>query len=102
MIGRARRIGRTVPLAYMAEAYVNVPRSVRLLALEFASDIELLVTDNSGDPGHADNHNDIERAVAATGSYTISDCLRGMDYELTQINSEDPIPDDILREANVR
>ncbi len=50
MIGRARRIGRTVPLAYMAEAYVNVPRAVRLLKGEFESDIELLVTDNSAQP----------------------------------------------------
>jgi hypothetical protein len=102
MIGRARRIGRTVPLAYMAEAYVNVPKAVRLLKREFGSDIELLVTDNSGEPGYAEKHNDIERAVQTTGRYTVMDCLRRMDHELTQISSEDPIPDDILQEANVR
>jgi hypothetical protein len=102
MIGRARRIGRTVPLAYMAEAYVNVPKAVRLLKWEFGSDISLLVTDNSGEPGYAEKHNYIERAVETTGRYTVSDCLRRMDHELTRIDHEDPIPDDILREANIR
>ena len=102
MIGRARRIGRTVPLAYMAKAYVNVPKAVRALKRELGSDIELLVTDNSWDPEYADQHNDIEKAVETTGRYTVADCLRRMDHELTQISREDPIPDAILQEANVR
>ena len=92
-IGRARRIGRTVPLAYMAEAYVNVPKPVRILKWEFGSDLSLLVTDNTGEPGNAEKHNDIARAVETTGRYPVNDCLSRMDHELTRINREDPIPD---------
>ncbi len=102
MIGRARRIGRTVPLAFMARAYVEVPAYVAMLGATFQSALDIGVIDNSYDQGHAIAHDSLARALSETGAYTKEECLRCMDDELEQIHHRDPIPEDVLREARLR
>lgn len=102
MIARAREIGRTVPLSYMAQAYVDVPAFALFLSQTFGAKLQLRVTDNSGAPDALDNHDDIFRAVKETGAYTVKKCLRFMDDELDKIQQSDPVPEDILKEATRR
>ncbi len=102
MIARARRIGRTVPVNFMAKAYVEVPAFVAMLQATFRQQLTVRVTDNSYDPGHALDHNNLSRALVETGAYTREECLRCMDDELQHIHDRDPIPDDILHEARLR
>ncbi len=102
MIGRARRIGRTVPLAFMARAYVEVPAYVAMLGATFGDALDIGVIDNSYEQGSAIAHNSLARALSETGAYTTEVCLRCMDDELEQIHHRDSIPDDVLREARLR
>jgi len=102
MIDRAIRIGRTVPLAFMASTYVGVPRIVLELQHEFGPALRIAVSDNSRTPDEVVRHNDIRRAVAETGRYTVEDCLRAMDDELHQIDKRKAIPVGILHEAQLR
>jgi hypothetical protein len=99
MISRARAIGRTVPLGYMARAYVEVPAFALHLSHAFSTALQLRVTDNSGARDAPNNHDDILRAVKETGRYTVNECLRCMDDELDKIHQDDPIPNDIRNEA---
>jgi hypothetical protein len=102
MIDRARRIGRTVPLAFMAKAYVEVPVYVAMLGATFQGALDIGVIDNSYKPGHAIAHDSIARTLSETGVYTVEECLRCMDDELEQIHRRVAIPDNILREARLR
>lgn len=100
MIDRARAIGRTVPILYMAKMYVEVPRIVQNLIARFGEDLTLLVTNNSETPQHAVPHNDIERALYHVSRYTEKKCLEIMDAQLNEIHTgSNPIPDAILHEA---
>jgi hypothetical protein len=102
MIARAIQIGRTVPLAFMAKTYVEVPRIVWELSQQFGARLRISVTDNSGTPSEATQHNDIIRAVRETGRYTVEGALREMDDELDKIQDRNPIPPRILHEARLR
>jgi hypothetical protein len=102
MIARSRRIGRTVPLEYMANAYIEVPKIALYLSGKFSPQLQLKVTDNSGAQDSPDTHDDILRAVRETSAYNLSRCLRCMDEELDKINEVDPILEEILREAKRR
>ena len=102
MIGRARRIGRTVPLAFMARAYVEVPEFVAMLSATFQDALDIGVTDNSYAEGDAISHDSLARALSETGAYTKEECLRSMDDELQHIHNADPIPVKILHEAKLR
>lgn len=102
MVARARRIGRTVPLAFMAKAYVEVPAFVMMLRATFGKRLDIGVTDNSYAPGQSISHDDLLRALAETGAYTKEECLRCMDDELERIHRSDPIPDSIFSEARLR
>jgi len=102
MIGRARRIGRTVPLAFMARAYVEVPAYVAMLGATFQDALDIGVIDNSYEQGNAIAHDSLARTLAETGVYTVEECLRCMDDELEQIHHRNPVPDDVLREARLR
>ena len=102
MILRARRIGRTVPVAYMAKAYSGVPRIVRDLSREYKKSLELLIANNSGAEDQVVFHQRIEEAVHSTGRYTEVDCLEIMDHELGEIHQAEKIPDSILQEARLR
>jgi hypothetical protein len=102
MIERARRIQRTVPLAYMAETYVAVPQIVADLKSEFGLSLTIQLTDNSFAPTEAVHHTDIAACLAVTGRYTKDGCLRAMHHELDRINQESAIPPEILLEAKRR
>ena len=102
MILRARRIGRTVPVAYMAKAYSGVPRIVRDLSREYKKSLELLIANNSGAEDQVVFHQRIEEAVHSTGRYTEVECLEIMDRELGEIHQAEKIPDSILQEARLR
>jgi hypothetical protein len=101
MIDRARAIGRTVPIAYMAKMYVGVPQIVRDLKARFG-EVTLLVTNNSETPQYAVPHNDIDRALYHISRYTEDQCLEIMDAQLNEIHTgSNPIPDAILLEARI-
>ena len=102
MIARSRRIGRTVPLAYIAKAYIEVPKIALHVGGKFSPLLQLRVTDNSGTQDSPNTHDDILKAVTETSAYTLTECLRCMDEELGKINEIDPIPEEILREAKRR
>jgi hypothetical protein len=102
MVQRARRIGRTVPLAYMAETYVGVPLLIAQLRQVFGKSLLLTLMNNSGTEVNVGLHRDIQQMLAEVGQYTVEGCLRVMDDELGQINQEDPIPPEILKEAKLR
>jgi hypothetical protein len=51
MFKRAKRIGRTDQLDYMAEAYYKVPQVLEALKNEFSGRLKIHVVDNSGEPG---------------------------------------------------
>ncbi len=102
MIMRARRIKRTVPLAYMAKTYSGVPRIVRDLTRQFKNQLELLIANNSGTEDEVVFHQRIDEAVTSTGRYTEQECLKVMDHELDQIHQAEEIPDSILQEAKLR
>jgi hypothetical protein len=103
MIARAIQIGRTVPLAFMAKAYVEVPQIVLDLAWQFGSRLSISVCDNSGLPTDALRHDSIWRAFdETTERYTVEGCLREMDDELNEIQHRNPIPPHILYEARLR
>jgi len=99
MIGRALAIGRTVPIAYMAETYVGVPRMVEHLHLEFGRGLQITLMNNSARPVDVVLHHDIQQMFSDIGRYTVESCLRVMDDELRQIHEVDPISPQILREA---
>ncbi len=85
MIGRARAIGRTVPLTYMAKAYLGVPALVEAVRDEFGLALTLLVTNNSETPAQAVHHNRIERALYHVNRYTEKTALEAMHGELNKI-----------------
>ncbi len=102
MVTRAIQIGRTVPLAFMAKTYIEVPHIVFDLSQEFGDRLRISVTDNSGTPADALRHNDIYRALKETGRYTVEGCLKEMDDELDEIESRNSIPAQVLHEARLR
>jgi hypothetical protein len=102
MIARARAIGRTVPVAYMAETYVGVPLMVANLQSEFGSGLRTTLMNNSSTGADVVLHHDIQQLFADLGRYTVESCLRVMDDELSQIHKGDPIPPGILQEAKRR
>ncbi len=102
MIARAIQIGRTVPLAFMAKTYIEVPHIVFDLSQEFGDRLRIAVTDNSGTPADTLPHNDIFRTLKETGRYTVDGCLKEMDDELDEIESHNAIPPQILHEARLR
>lgn len=100
MIDRARAIGRTVPIDYMAKMYVRVPLIVEDLKARFGEDLTLLVTNNSETPQHAVPHNNVVRALYHVNRYTEQQCLEIMDAQLNEIHTgSNPIPDAIFHEA---
>ncbi len=100
MISRARRIGRTVPLAYMAQTYLSVPFLVRELLARFGSSVTVRVTNNSETPDLAVHHDRLDRAVYHVTRYTEDSALEAMRAELDEIrNSSHGIPTEILTEA---
>lgn len=102
MIARARGIGRTVPLAYMAKAFSSVPQSVLRLSELFREELQIFVTNNSWTPAEAEQHDNLAKALGDTEAYTEGRCLEMMDHELTEIHRETPIPASILNEARLR
>jgi hypothetical protein len=102
MIARAIQIGRTVPLAFMAKTYVEVPHIVFDLSQQFGARLRISVSDNSGKPTDVVRHNDIYRALSDTGRYTVEGCLKEMDDELNEIDNRNPIPPQIFHEARLR
>jgi predicted ABC-type ATPase len=102
MIDRARAIGRTVPIEYMAKMYVRVPLIVQALKARFNAQLTLLVTNNSETPQHAVPHNDIVRALYHVNRYNERECLEIMDAQLSEIRAgSNPIPDAIFHEARL-
>jgi len=102
MIGRARRVGRTVPLAYMAQTYVGVPQIVQQLHEHFGRSLLLTLMNNSGAVRDVIIHHDVQQMIQDIGSYNGESCLRVMNDELRQIDQEEPVPPEILREAKLR
>jgi hypothetical protein len=102
MIERARRIGRTVPLAFIARTWVEVPYIVARLADEFPTVLRVALADNSRGPGEVVRHESLARLLAGVEEYTVPSCLREMDDELHEIDKREPIPDSILHEAQLR
>jgi hypothetical protein len=102
MIDRARRVGRTVPLAYMAQTYVGVPGIVQKLRDLFGKSLLLTLMNNSGEVRDVVIHHDAQQMIDDIGPYNTESCLRVMNDELSQIDQEDPIPNEILREASLR
>jgi hypothetical protein len=102
MIARAIRIGRTVPLAFMAKTYVEVPQIVFNLSQQFGDRLRIAVTDNSGTPADVLQHNNIDWALRETGRYTVEGCLREMDDELDEIQNRNPVPHRVVQEARLR
>jgi hypothetical protein len=66
MVARAKDIGRTVPVDYMAEAYHAAPRVLDQMQKEFGDRIRVLGVDNSGAPGQQVVHADAERFLQNT------------------------------------
>jgi hypothetical protein len=102
MIDRARRVGRTVPLQYMAETYVGVPQIVKQLQDHFGAALRLTLMNNSGAVREVVIHNDVQQMLADIGLYNKESCLRVMDDELSQVNQENPIPPEIFHQAKLR
>ncbi len=100
MISRAQRIGRTVPLRYMARTFVNVPLLVSQLRDLFGEQITLLVTNNSETPELVVHHHRIGRALYHVSRYTEETALEAMHGELDEIEGGPiPIAASILKEA---
>ena len=100
MITRARRIGRTIPLPYMAQTYLTVPLLVRDLESTFGSSLTIRVTNNSETPDQAVHHNRLERALYHVTRYTEKSALEAMYAELDELSrASDTVPPAILHEA---
>jgi hypothetical protein len=98
MIERARRIGRTIPVTYMAATYIEVPALVARLQLKFGMHVQL--TNNSRSPAEAIHHTGIARALLDVGRYNKESALEAMLGELDAICAgPNKIPAAILREA---
>jgi hypothetical protein len=102
MVSRARRVGRTVPLAYMAQTYVDLPQIVKQLHEHFGASLFLTLMNNSGAVRDVIIHHDVQQLIEEIGSYNRENCLRVMNDELRQIDREDPIQPSILHEAKIR
>jgi Tfp pilus assembly pilus retraction ATPase PilT len=102
MIDRARLVGRTVPLQYMAQTYVGVPEIVKQLHDHFGTALLLTLMNNSGAVREVVIHHDVRQLTADIGFYNSESCLRVMDDELSQIDQENPIPPEILHQAKLR
>lgn len=78
MISRARTIGRTVPLSYMAKAYLGVPSIVSALEAKYGQILRIRVTNNSEAEAFAVDHNRTERALYHVNRYTEKAVLEAM------------------------
>jgi hypothetical protein len=90
MVRRAMRIGRTVPLRYMAETYVGVPERVRRLQTVFGQRLTVRVTNNSESPDKAVHHNRIQRAIYHVSRYTQESALEAMLAKFDEISEAIP------------
>jgi hypothetical protein len=101
MILRAMREGRTVPIRYMAETYIRVPKIVGSVAHEFGRRIAIRVVNNSESPELQVPHNNVERAIYHVNRYTEAQALEAMNGELDKLGRDHAISDDILAEARL-
>jgi hypothetical protein len=103
MIDRARRIGRTVQLSYMAHAYSEIPNVLEHLMQHFGDQLEVQTIDNSGERGSAkllyNQDRTPEFISKVQQQWTPERTTEAMNERLEQINREKPIPSDIYAAA---
>lgn len=100
MVERAKQIGRTVPLEYMAKAYVDTPRVAEELKRIYGDRITVNSIDNSGTPEEMRFLPDDGAAAAqAAKAYTLDSAREAMRGELERIQAAGEGPEAIVREA---